>query len=171
MTATVTGVVRKAGEGTTRRLGRDHVTELVSSVESGGELTVNEAVIGPRWGPPLHRHAWSEYWYVLDGQLTFQIASNEELRTVVVGDGGSFYAPPGVAHTFINHGDAPVRALVIDHPRGMEPFFHAAGAIVDRVDVEAVREAMLGEREVAELLHAGVELVELSETTKTGGNR
>lgn len=44
---------------------------LLRSEQSGGEVAVMENSTPGRWvGPPLHRHAFDEAFYVLDGELT-----------------------------------------------------------------------------------------------------
>ena len=46
--------------------------------------------------PHVHRHA--EAFYVLEGELTFEVGAERE--TITVGAGGFVAAPPGVAHSF-----------------------------------------------------------------------
>ena len=47
---------------------------LLRSEDSAGEVGIVEIVVPPDWGgPPLHRHDFDEAFYVLDGELTFQL--------------------------------------------------------------------------------------------------
>ena len=47
---------------------------LLRSEQSGGRVSVIESVMPDgAAGPALHRHAFDEAFYVLDGELTFQV--------------------------------------------------------------------------------------------------
>jgi quercetin dioxygenase-like cupin family protein len=60
----------------------------------------------------LHIHEQhTDAFYVLDGELTFEVGADS--RTVTVGAGGFVAAPPGVAHGFRTTGDRPARWLTI----------------------------------------------------------
>lgn len=59
--------------------------------------------------PHVHRH--TEAFYVLEGELTFEIGAERE--TITVGAGGFVAAPPGVAHSFSTAGDEPARWLIV----------------------------------------------------------
>ena len=90
------------------------------SEESAGAISVIENNLPARWGgPPLHRHDFDETFYVLDGELTFQV--EEALFTA--GPGALAFAPGGVAHTLANLGDAPARYLLLCTPAGFEGYF------------------------------------------------
>ncbi len=62
----------------------------------------------------LHQHA--EAFYVLDGELTFQIGAERETITI---DAGGFVAlPAGLAHSYRTAGNQPARWLIIHAPDG-----------------------------------------------------
>lgn len=94
---------------------------------SGGTLTVIETTNAPGFGPPLHRHAETEVFRVLEGRYLFEV------------DGRRFYGetgdvisvPGGVAHGFVNVTQAPARQLVLILP-GMDAaqFFTELGAVM-----------------------------------------
>ena len=71
-------------------------------------------------GPPLHVHpSHAEGFYVLDGELTFQV--RDELRT---GRAGEFlFAAAGTPHTFANRRERDARLLVTCTPAGLERYF------------------------------------------------
>ena len=55
-------------------------TVLLRSEQSGGRVSAIEVEVPARWpGPPLHRHDFDEAFYVLEGELTFQL--RDELRS------------------------------------------------------------------------------------------
>ena len=93
---------------------------LVRSEESGGHVALCENVAPPHWaGPPLHHHDFDEAFYVLEGELVFQVED-----AVIVKRAGEFaFAPRNVAHTVANHSDAPARYLLVITPASFERYF------------------------------------------------
>ncbi len=70
-----------------------------------------------REGPPVHSHeAEDDAFYVLLGELTFDVGGEE----VVAGPGTFVLVPPGLEHTFANHGDTVVRMLNVHAPAGFD---------------------------------------------------
>lgn len=59
--------------------------------------------------PHVHQHA--EAFYVLEGELIFEVGAEGE--TITVGAGGFVAAPPGVAHSFGTASGHPARWLII----------------------------------------------------------
>jgi quercetin dioxygenase-like cupin family protein len=93
---------------------------LLRSEQSGGHVAIVENRIGPHWpGPPLHRHDFDEAFYVLEGELTFQV--EDEIVTRRAGE--LAFAPRNVVHTLANHGDAPARYVLVITPAGFERYF------------------------------------------------
>lgn len=95
---------------------------LLRAEDTEGRLAVLEDTVPSRWeGPPLHHHGWDEAFYVLAGELTFQLVD----RVVTKQRGEVAFAPRGVHHTFANLGDAPASYLVVCTPAGFERYFDA----------------------------------------------
>ena len=70
-----------------------------------------------RSGPPSHMHAEEDdSFYILEGELTFTVEGEE----VAAGPGTFVLVPPGLEHTFANHGDALVRMLNVHAPAGFD---------------------------------------------------
>jgi quercetin dioxygenase-like cupin family protein len=90
---------------------------LLRSEETGGHVSVIEIVVPPHSaGPPLHTHDFDEAFYLLEGELIFQL----EEALVTKGAGELVFAPRNVAHALANHSDAPARYLLICTPAGFE---------------------------------------------------
>ena len=90
---------------------------LLRSEEPDGEVSLTEIVVPPHTaGPPLHTHDFDEAFYMLEGELIFQV--DEVL--VTKGAGELAFAPRNVAHALANHGDAPARYLLVCTPAGFE---------------------------------------------------
>ena len=93
---------------------------LLRSEESGGRISVIVSRMpAGAGGPPLHKHDFDEAFYVLDGELTFQVEG--ELLTARTG--ALMFAPGGVAHTFANRSEAPALFLITCTPAGFEREF------------------------------------------------
>jgi quercetin dioxygenase-like cupin family protein len=90
--------------------------------QTGGALTVFEAVNSPGQGPPLHMHeTLDEVIYVLDGRLRVRLSD----EITEVGSGAFVFIPRGMPHTWQALGDSDVRFLVVIAPAGLEEFFIA----------------------------------------------
>jgi mannose-6-phosphate isomerase-like protein (cupin superfamily) len=93
-----------------------------TSADSDGRLAVFEYDVAAGFpGPPLHVHAFDEFFYVLEGELTFRLGDSE----VTLEAGGYVYAPGEQPHTFSNPSAQPARMLVFATPGGFEQFFRA----------------------------------------------
>jgi quercetin dioxygenase-like cupin family protein len=104
---------------------------LLRSEETGGHVSLVEVVIPPHTaGPPLHTHDFDEAFYLLEGELIFQV---EEALTTK-GAGEPSFAPRNVPHTLANQSDAPARYVLICTPAGFER--HWARIAAEQAGVE-----------------------------------
>jgi mannose-6-phosphate isomerase-like protein (cupin superfamily) len=96
------------------------INVAVRSADSEGRIgvTVN-AVAADFAGPPLHHHDFDELFWVLEGELTFQLGD----EVVTRGTGEVAFAPRRVHHSFANHSGAPARTLIACTPAGFERYF------------------------------------------------
>jgi uncharacterized cupin superfamily protein len=93
---------------------------LLRSEESDGVVSIIDNTVPAHWpGPFLHKHAFDEAFYVLEGELTFQV----EDAVITKRAGELAFAPRGVAHTLANHSDAPARYVLVCTPAGFERYF------------------------------------------------
>ena len=111
---------------------------------SGHEVVLHVGEEGA--GPPPHRHAWDEDFYILDGEIEFAY----EGCAVRLGPGGFIHIPAGVPHAF-RHVTAGARALGISSPSRAVEFFAAMDAL--KSDPSGVQEM------VATAASHGVEVV------------
>jgi quercetin dioxygenase-like cupin family protein len=104
---------------------------LLHGEDTGGHVSVTEITIPPHTaGPPLHTHDFDEAFYMLDGELIFQV----EDALVTKGAGEASFAPRNVAHALANHSDAPARYVLVCTPAGFER--HWARAAAEAAGVE-----------------------------------
>jgi quercetin dioxygenase-like cupin family protein len=91
---------------------------LATGEMTGDAFSIVEHRLAPgAQGPPLHRHErLCDAFYVLEGSLTLRVEDQ-----TLTADAGAFACfPPGVAHTFLNASQAPVRVLNINAPGGWD---------------------------------------------------
>jgi quercetin dioxygenase-like cupin family protein len=107
---------------------------LTRSEDSEGRVSVIEIRLpGDFGGPPLHKHDFDEAFYVLEGELTFQV--EEEVFTA--GSGELIFAPGGIVHAVANHSGEVARYLLVCTPAGFERHFDRMAAERDGVEPPA----------------------------------
>jgi quercetin dioxygenase-like cupin family protein len=107
---------------------------LLRSEETSDAIGLVENTVPAGWdGPPLHHHSFDETFYVLDGELTFQLG--DEIRTA--GPGDVVFAAGGSVHTLANLGDREARYLIAVTPGGFERYFDRLAAKALGVDPPA----------------------------------
>src|SRR3954452_11004048 len=110
---------------------------LLRSEETDGRVSVTEIVVPPHnAGPPLHTHDFDEAFYLLEGELIFQV--EEALATK--GAGELAFAPGNVPHALANPSDAPARYVLVCTPAGFER--HWARIAAEAAGVEPPRWAL-----------------------------
>ena len=93
---------------------------LLDTDQSNDVVGIVELTVPPGWdGPPLHHHDFDEAFYVLDGELTFQLG--EQLRAA--GPGELIFAPRGAIHTLANLSARDARYLLVCTPGGFTRYF------------------------------------------------
>jgi mannose-6-phosphate isomerase-like protein (cupin superfamily) len=100
-------------------------TVLLRSEDSAGAVSMIEVRVPAGWeGPPLHHHEFDEGFYVLEGELTFQLGD----RLVTATSGQFVFARGGVHHTLANPSAAEARYLLICTAAGFERYFDRVAA-------------------------------------------
>src|SRR5215207_3721944 len=109
---------------------QDLVTLHARYEQTGGAFVVMEIDVAPGGGPPpVHTHPASEFFFTLEGELTyFRDDGPAGLAEIAGGPGTVAYIPGGVAHTYRNFSDRPARCLaVLSPPERMQDFLLEAG--------------------------------------------
>jgi len=95
-------------------------TVLLRTEQSDERVGIVEITVPAGWpGPPLHHHPFDEAFYVLEGELTFQL--DDELATA--GPGSLTLAPSDSHHALATPGAEPARYLLVWTPGGFERRF------------------------------------------------
>ena len=121
-------VIRGPGEGITHSILGVEITFKAVSEETGGKYACYEYVIPPGFGgPPPHTHpGFDEFFYVLEGEMTFRAGEQSVTATT-----GTFLHVPGATlHGFANPGSSPTKFLGLLIPGGFERYFAELPAII-----------------------------------------
>ncbi len=101
---------------------------LVVSADTDGAYSQWEAIVPSGGGPPLHVHSREdESFYVLEGQVTFQVGDVRQIAPA----GTYISLPIGVPHCFRNESSAQARLLITVVPAGLEGLFFESGVEVE----------------------------------------
>lgn len=124
MTTTNTPTIRKPNEGRTIAVVGDVYRFMATSEDTNGKYSMWEAIVPPGGGPPLHVHSREEEsFYVLEGEITFQIGEER-----VVATAGTFAnMPVGTPHSFKNESSQPAKVIISVAPAGLEEMFFEFG--------------------------------------------
>jgi quercetin dioxygenase-like cupin family protein len=108
----------------------------LATVKAGKETTAGRVAVieedGPRGsGSPLHvHHNEDEWFYVIDGELTFWVGGQ-----VITAPAGSFvYGPRDIPHTFTVSSER-ARFLLVTEPAGFETFMRALSEPAARLEI------------------------------------
>jgi quercetin dioxygenase-like cupin family protein len=90
-----------------------HPQREISILLAREEITITHArySAGQRVAGPHIHHEHTDAFYVLEGELNFEIGREAQAITVRAGD--FIAAPPRIAHSFANNSDRPARWLTI----------------------------------------------------------
>lgn len=103
----------------------------VTSADSGGLVTLGEAVVRRGLEPPMHVHAREdETWYVIDGAVVFQ-RGHERIRAMA---GDSVFLPRGLPHGFAVESPT-ARLLHMYTPGGLDAAFRALSAAASAAEL------------------------------------
>jgi mannose-6-phosphate isomerase-like protein (cupin superfamily) len=119
--------VRMPNEGRTIAVVGDLYRFLATGEETNGKYALWEAIVLPGGGPPPHVHSREEEgFYILEGEVTFQIGEERLVATA-----GMFTnMPVGTSHSFRNNSSQPARMLISVSPAGLEKMFFEVGVPV-----------------------------------------
>jgi quercetin dioxygenase-like cupin family protein len=98
----------------------------ISILVARNDVTITHAryAAGQRVAGPHIHHEHTDAFYVLEGELTFEIG--REAETIRACAGGLVAVPPGLAHSFRNESDRPARWLTIHaHDGGFAAFMRS----------------------------------------------
>src|SRR5437588_7520259 len=116
--------LRTPAEGRTIAVVGDLYRFLATGDDTDGKYAMWEAIVPSGGGPPPHVHSREEEgFYILEGEITFQVGGERLVATA-----GTFAnMPVGTPHSFKNESDRPARMLISVAPAGLEQMFFEFG--------------------------------------------
>ena len=127
--------IRKSNEGRTIAVVGDVYRFMATGEDTNGKYAMWEAIVPPGGGPPPHVHSKEEEsFYVLEGEITFQIGEKR-----VVATAGMFAnMPVGTPHSFKNESSKPAKMLISVAPAGLEKMFFEIGVPLPEGSITAL---------------------------------
>jgi mannose-6-phosphate isomerase-like protein (cupin superfamily) len=125
--------ITRANQGQHFLVGTDVLTIKAGSDTTAGSMLIFEIRVPPGGGPPtLHRHGYSEVFYLLDGEFEIStLDADNHLQTATLKAGDTIAIPSMDWHNFKNVGPSTGRFLAVHGPPVMEELIHAIGVPVD----------------------------------------
>ena len=112
-------VIKRAGEGESLQVLADSIVCKQVDKALNADWSLFEMSVPEKSGPPLHSHPWDEAYYLLSGELAFEVDGVPyRLRA-----GDYLNIAAGTPHTLCGVSATPTRVLVWAFPGGMEEFF------------------------------------------------
>ena len=140
-------IVRQ-GEGETLKVLGVDLRFLCRAEDTNRAWSLMENRIPENAGPPMHRHPWDEAYFVISGEVEFQIGERQER----VRAGEFVYAPGGTPHAFHGVSKEPARMLIFDAPAHAESFFKDVDREVTDVPRDLPKLSEIGSRHGLEFL-------------------
>ncbi|HEU4704709.1 MAG TPA: cupin domain-containing protein [Sphingomicrobium sp.] len=141
----------KAGERTPLNVLGMPLRFLCDSRETGGAWSLFEEDVPLGMGPPPHRHDWDEAYYVLEGEIDFQI-DGEAVRS----SAGDFnYLPRNTVHGFKGASQSPARVLIFAAPAHASDFFEEVSSEVRSLPEDLAKVPEIGRRHGIHFLPPG----------------
>jgi quercetin dioxygenase-like cupin family protein len=134
--------VVKQGQSEELRVMGAAVRFLCGAQSTERAWSLMEVELPERAGPPPHDHPWDEAYYVVAGEVRFQLDGRE----LVVKAGDFVYAPAGTLHGFQGASREAARMIIFDAPAHAESFFREAAREILEMPRDLAKVPALGER-------------------------
>jgi quercetin dioxygenase-like cupin family protein len=114
----LTAAPRRLTEDEWFYVGEDRITIRKYPAAEEPDYLVFESRTEPGGGPPtLHTHASSEFFFTLEGELTYFLQEGDGPLRAISGPGGTTaFVPPGVRHTYRNLSSDSGRCIAVVSP-------------------------------------------------------
>ena len=132
----------KAGERPALNILGMPLRMLCEAHETGGSWSLFEEQVPLGMGPPPHRHDWDEAYYILDGEVDFEVDG----ESVKSGKGDFNYLPRNTVHGFKGASASPAHVLIFAAPAHGSEFFRELSEEVQRLPEDGAKISHIGER-------------------------
>jgi len=135
-------VVVKHGEAEELNVMGAAVRFLCGADKTERSWSLMEVEVPERAGPPPHDHPWDEAYYVVAGEVRFQLDGREQVYKA----GDFIFAPGGTVHGFQGASSKPARLLIFDAPAHAESFFRETAREVKEMPRDLPKALAIGQR-------------------------
>jgi quercetin dioxygenase-like cupin family protein len=104
----------------------DRILVKTHGSETEGRFSLTEFNSPKAGGPPPHRHAWREGYWVVDGEIALTVDG----KTATLSPGSWMVVPGGAVHSLKTLSDG-ARYLMFSEPAGVEDFLAEVHAEAD----------------------------------------
>jgi len=118
------------------------LTMLCEARDTGGAWSLFEEEIPLGMGPPPHHHDWDEAYYILEGEVDFEV-DGERVKSA---KGGFNYLPRNTVHGFKGASEAPARVLIFAAPAHGSEFFLELSDEIRSLPEDGAKIPEIGER-------------------------
>jgi quercetin dioxygenase-like cupin family protein len=125
---------------------------LCDSRETGERWSLFDEEIPFGMGPPPHRHDWDEAYYVLEGEVAFEIDG----QPVVIRTGDFARLPANTIHGFKGASPSSARVLIFAQPGHSSEFFEQLNAEVRSLPDDLEKLPQIASRHGIEMMPAEV---------------
>jgi len=132
----------KAGERPALNILGMPLRMLCEADETGGSWSLFEEQVPLGMGPPPHRHDWDEAYYILDGEIDFEV-DGESIKS---GKGDFNYLPRNTVHGFKGASASPAHVLIFASPAHGSEFFRELNEEVHSLPEDGAKIPEIGER-------------------------
>lgn len=143
----------KAGERAPLNILGMPLTMLCEASETDGAWSLFEEVVPLGMGPPPHRHDWDEAYYILEGEIHFEIDG----QPVKSAKGDFTYLPRNTVHAFKGASQTPSRVLIFAAPAHGSEFFRELNDEVRAIPDDLGKIPDIGERHGIHFIPAPME--------------
>src|SRR4051812_3459688 len=149
--AIMPATIVKAGERSPLNILGMPLTMLCEASETGGAWSLFEEEVALGMGPPPHRHDWDEAYYILEGEVDFEVDG----QLVQSAKGDFNYLPRNTVHGFKGASESPARVLIFAAPAHGSEFFHELNEEVHRLPEDGAKIPEIGARHGIQFMPAG----------------
>lgn len=138
----MSATIVKAGERAALNILGMPMTMLCEARETGGAWSLFEEEVPFGMGPPPHRHDWDEAYYILEGEVDFEVDG----MPVRSAKGDFNYLPRNTVHAFKGASTTPARVLIFAAPAHGTEFFQELSSEVRALPADAGKIPQIAER-------------------------
>ncbi len=138
----MTATIVKAGERPALKVLGMPLRMLCEARETGGAWSLFEEDVPFGMGPPPHKHDWDEAYYILAGEVDFEI-DGEHVKS----SAGDFnYLPRNTVHGFKGASSSPARVLIFAAPAHGSEFFQELSEQIRKLPEDGSKIPAIGAR-------------------------